>query len=470
MSTPTPISPSASSNGKAAATKGSGKARLTSADVIHLEHEYGAHNYHPLPIVFDTAKGAKVWDPEGREYIDMLSAYSAVNQGHCHPRIVAALVSQAQRLTLSSRAFYNSVFGKFAQQITSTFGYDMVLPMNTGAEAVETSVKLARKRAYMRKGVEEGKAIVLSVEGNFHGRTLGIISMSTDPESRRGFGPYLEGVGPVYQDEEGDSQVIRYGVLEDLERALKIHGENVAAFLVEPIQGEAGIVVPPEGYLKSVAALCKQHNVLLICDEIQTGLCRTGKMLACEYEGIRPDVVLLGKALSGGVYPVSAVLADKDVMLCIKPGEHGSTYGGNPLGCAVAMTALSVLIDERLADRAMRLGEYFRSSIRALNSPLVKEVRGRGLLNAVVIDEDLSKQHGKGRTAWQFCLLLKSRGVLAKPTHVNIVRFAPPLVIEEKDLEEAVKIIGECLVDLDQLDEIPGDDASEKGHTDVLTL
>lgn len=322
----------------------------------------------------------------------------------------------------------------------------------------------------MRKGIEEGKAIVLSVEGNFHGRTLGIISMSTDPESRRGFGPYLEGVGPIYQDEEGDSRLIRYGVLEDLERALKIHGENVAAFLIEPIQGEAGIVVPPEGYLKSVAALCKEHNVLLICDEIQTGLCRTGKMLACEYEGIRPDVVLLGKALSGGVYPVSAVLADKDIMLCIQPGEHGSTYGGNPLGCAVAMTALSVLIDERLADRAMKLGEYFRSSIRALNSPLVKEVRGRGLLNAIVIDEDASKKQGKGRTAWQFCLLLKSRGVLAKPTHVNIVRFAPPLVIEENDLEEAVRIIGGCLVDLDCLDEIPGDDASEKGHTDVLTL
>ncbi|KAF8970660.1 ornithine aminotransferase [Flammula alnicola] len=441
----------ATNSGKSGTSKGSGKVRLTSADVIHLEHEYGAHNYHPLPVVFESAKGAKVWDPEGREYIDMLSAYSAVNQGHCHPRIVATLVSQAQKLTLSSRAFYNSVFGRFAQQITSLFGYDMVLPMNTGAEAVETAIKLARKWAYKRKGVEDGKAIVLSVEGNFHGRTLGIISMSTDPESRGGFGPYLEGVGPVYVDEEGEPQLIRYGVLEDFERALKLHGENVAAFLVEPIQGEAGIVVPPEGYLKGVADLCKKHNVLLICDEIQTGLCRTGKMLASEYEGIRPDIVLLGKALSGGVYPVSAVLADKDVMLCIQPGEHGSTYGGNPLGCAVAMTALSVLIDERLAERAFTLGEYFRTAIRAINSPLVKEVRGRGLLNAIVMDEEISKKRGRGRSAWQFCLLLKSRGVLAKPTHVNIIRFAPPLVIEEEDLKEAVNIIAECLIDLDQV-------------------
>ncbi|KAH9476926.1 ornithine aminotransferase [Psilocybe cubensis] len=465
----TPVSPSSNHHvGKPSpATKANGKAHLTSADVIRLEHEFGAHNYHPLPVVFESAKGAKVWDPEGREYIDMLSAYSAVNQGHCHPRIVATLVSQAQKLTLSSRAFYNSVFGRFAQQVTQLFGYDMVLPMNTGAEAVETAVKLSRKWAYKCKGVEEGKAIVLSVEGNFHGRTLGIISMSTDPESRTGFGPYLEGVGPVFVDEEGDAQTIRYGVLEDLERALAVHGENIAAFLVEPIQGEAGIVVPPEGYLKGVAELCKRHNVLLICDEIQTGLCRTGKMLASEYEGIRPDVVLLGKALSGGVYPVSAVLADKEIMLCIQPGEHGSTYGGNPLGCAVAMTALDVLVEEGLAARAFTLGEYFRKAVRDLKSPLVKEVRGRGLLNAVVIDEAKST---RGRTAWQFCLLLKSRGVLAKPTHVNIIRFAPPLVIEEETLKEAVKIIGECLIDLDLIDEIPGDDASEKGHKDGLTL
>ena len=414
-----------------------------------------AISYHPLPVVFDAAKGAKVWDPEGKEYIDMLSAYSAVNQGHCHPRIVGTLVEQAQKLTLSSRAFYNSVFGRFAQQITEMFGYDMVLPMNTGAEAVETSLKLARKWAYEKKGVPEGKAIILSVEGNFHGRTLGVISMSTDPDSRGGFGPYLQNVGPTFVD-GSETKTIRFGVLADLQRALELYGKHVAAFLVEPIQGEAGIVVPDEGYLAKVHALCKKHNVLLICDEVQTGLCRTGKMLACQYDNVRPDMVLLGKALSGGVYPVSAVLADKDVMLCIRPGEHGSTYGGNPLGCAVAMTALDVLVDEKLAERAMHLGEVFRSSVTALNSPLVATVRGRGLLNAVVIDETKSK---KGRTAWQFCLLLKSRGVLAKPTHVNIVRFAPPLVISEEDLQKAVKIIGECLNDLDTLDEIPGDDS-----------
>ncbi|KAF4586331.1 ornithine aminotransferase [Pleurotus pulmonarius] len=443
--------------------------RLTSADVIQMEHRYGAHNYHPLPVVFDSAKGSKVWDPEGNEYIDMLSAYSYVPSsagGHCHPKIVATLVEQAQKLTLSSRAFYNSVFGQFAQQITEMFGYDMVLPMNTGAEAVETGVKLARKWAYTRKGVKEGEAIVLSVEGNFHGRTLGIISMSTDPESRGGFGPYLDKVGPTF-DDDGKMRTIRYGEISDVRRALELYGDKVAAFLVEPIQGEAGIVVPPEGYLSEVHALCKKHNVLLICDEIQTGLCRTGKMLACEYDNIRPDVILLGKALSGGVYPVSAVLADKDIMLCIQPGEHGSTYGGNPLGCAVAMTALRVLVDEQLASRAQVLGERFRSAITAFKSPLVQTVRGRGLLNAVVINEGVSK---KGRTAWQFCLLLKSRGVLAKPTHVNIIRFAPPLVISEEELDQALEVIKQALIDLDELDEIPGDVDSEKGHTDTLTL
>jgi len=439
--------------------------RLTSADVIQLEHQYGAHNYHSLPVVFDSAKGAKVWDVEGKEYIDMLSAYSAVNQGHCHPKIVASLVEQAQKLTLSSRAFYNSMFGRFAQQITQMFGYDMVLPMNTGAEAVETAVKLARKWAYEKKGVLEGKAIVLSVAGNFHGRTLGVISMSTDPDCRMGFAPYLEGVGPTYED-NGEVRTIRFGEISDLERALTLHGENVAAFLIEPIQGEAGIVIPEAGYLAKVHDLCKQYNVLLICDEIQTGLCRTGRLLACDYENVRPDVVLLGKALSGGVYPVSAVLADRDVMLCIRPGQHGSTFGGNPLGCAVAMTALRVLVDENLAERAETLGEKFRSAVRAINSPLVKVVRGRGLLNAVVIDEDKS---ARGRTAWQFCLLLKSRGVLAKPTHINIIRFAPPLVITEEDLMKAVKIIESALVDLDLLDEIPGEVESEKGHQDNLT-
>jgi len=395
----------------------------------------------------------------------MLSAYSAVNQGHCHPRIVKTLVEQAQKLTLSSRAFYNSVFGQFAEVVTKLFGYDMVLPMNTGAEAVETAIKLARKWAYMKKGVPAGKAIVLSAAENFHGRTIGVISMSTDPESRNGFGPYLEGVGPTYLD-NGETKFIRYGQIADLERALELHGENVAAFLVEPIQGEAGIVVPPAGYLAQVHALCKKHNVLLICDEIQTGLCRTGKMLCFEHDGIRPEVVLLGKALSGGMYPVSAVLADRDVMLCIKPGEHGSTYGGNPLGCAVAMTALEVLVDEKLAERAEVMGQKFRDAIEAIHSPLVKLVRGRGLLNAVVMDESKSS---KGRTAWQFCLLLKSRGVLAKPTHVNIIRFAPPLVISDEDLMKAVKIIEQCLEDLDSLDIIPGDEGSEQGHIEAST-
>ncbi|TDL26841.1 ornithine-oxo-acid aminotransferase [Rickenella mellea] len=395
----------------------------------------------------------------------MLSAYSAVNQGHCHPKIVATLVEQAQKLTLSSRAFYNSVFGKFAQVITEMFAYDMVLPMNTGAEAVETSLKLARKWAYVKKGVKPGKAIILSAMDNFHGRTLGVISMSTDPDSRRDFGPYLEGVGPTYSD-DGELKYIRYGEISDLERALELHGENVAAFLVEPIQGEAGIVVPPEGYLAQVQALCKKHNVLFICDEIQTGLCRTGKMLCCEHDNVRPDVILLGKALSGGVYPVSAVLADREVMLCIKPGEHGSTYGGNPLGCAVAITALRVLVEENLAQRAEVLGEKFRSAIRAIQSPLVKLVRGRGLLNAIVIDES---QSVRGRTAWQFCLLLKSRGVLAKPTHVNIIRFAPPLVISEEELMKAVQIIDQCLLDLDKIADIPGDEGSEKGHVDDVT-
>jgi len=468
--TPNELAIHGSNNGihhvqKISRANGSAPAHLASADVIQLEHQYGAHNYHPLPVVFDSGKGAKVWDPEGNEYIDMLSAYSAVNQGHCHPKIVGTLVEQAQKLTLSSRAFYNSMFGRFAQQITEMFGYDMVLPMNTGAEAVETSIKLARKWAYEKKGVPEGKAIVLTPSGNFHGRTIGVISMSTDPDSRGGFGPYLQGVGPTYED-EGILRYIRFGEISDLERAFELNGKNVAAFLVEPIQGEAGIVVPPEGYLSAVRDLCKKHNVLLICDEIQTGLCRTGKMLCCEYDNVRPDIVLLGKALSGGVYPVSVVLADRDIMLCINPGEHGSTYGGNPLGCAVAMTALKVLVDEKLAERADILGEKFRSSVSAINSPLVKTVRGRGLLNAVVINEEKSS---KGRTAWQFCLLLKSRGLLAKPTHVNIVRFAPPLVISEEDLMKSVRIIERALVDLDELDEIPGEVESEKGHKDLVT-
>lgn len=431
-----------------------GDAEFTSERLMALEHEHSAHNYHPLPVVFDRALGAKVWDPEGNEYIDMLSAYSAVNQGHCHPRIVAALVQQAQKLTLSSRAFYNSQFGKFAEQITQLFGYDMVLPMNTGAEAVETGIKLARKWAYLKKGVPEGQAIVLAAKDNFHGRTMGVISMSTDPDSRREFGPFLTNVGPSIEI-DGEMHTIRYNNVGDLEKVLDAHGKNVAAFLVEPIQGEAGIVVPDAGYLEQVHALCKKHKVLLICDEIQTGLCRTGKMLACQHDNIRPDIVLLGKALSGGMYPVSAVLADKDIMLCIKPGEHGSTYGGNPLGAAVAIAALQVLVDEKLADRAEEMGKLFRDSINALNSPFVTLVRGRGLLNAVVIDESKSV---RGRTAWDLCLLLKSRGVLAKPTHVNVIRFAPPLVISEVELRQCVNVIAQSLRDLDTVEVIPGAD------------
>ncbi|KAL7421936.1 ornithine aminotransferase [Cryptotrichosporon argae] len=441
------MSPIATPDNKAA------KVKLSSQDIMALEHEYSAHNYHPLPVCFDRAKGAKVWDPEGNEYLDFLAAYSAVNQGHCHPDILQTLVTQASRLTLSSRAFYSSNLGPFAQKVTSMFGFDMVLPMNTGAEAVETAIKLARKWGYEVKKIPDGKAKVLSVEGNFHGRTIGIISMSTDPESRAGFGPFLEGVGPTWE-----TGTIRYNHPEDLEAALEKYGHEVAAFLVEPIQGEAGIYVPDDGYLAKCQAICKKHNVLLICDEIQTGLARTGKMLCYEWDNIKPDMVILGKALSGGMYPVSCVLASKEIMLCIKPGEHGSTYGGNPLGCAVAITALEVLERENLAERSARLGEIFRQGLRDLQSPLIKLVRGRGLFNGVVIDESQSK---KGRTAWQLCLLMKSKGLLAKPTHVNIIRFAPPLVISEDDLRRAIKIIGESLVELDELETIPGDEGDE---------
>lgn len=432
---------------------------LSSADTMKMESEYGAHNYHPLPMVFERASGASVWDPEGREYIDFLSAYSAVNQGHCHPRIVGAMCAQAQKLCLSSRAFYNSSLGPFAKKITELFGYDMVLPMNTGAEAVETALKLARKWGYTKKQIPEGEAIILSVENNFHGRTLGIVSMSTDPESRTGFGPFLKNVGPGYGDD-----FIRFGHAEDLEKILEKHGKNVAAFLVEPIQGEAGIVVPPKGYLQRVRELCTKHNVLLICDEIQTGLGRTGKMLAHQHDDIRADVVTLGKALSGGVSPVSAVLADREVMLTIKPGEHGSTYGGNPIACATASAALDVLVEEKLCERAERLGRSFMDSLleiqRSGKAPMLTEVRGRGLLTAIVID---SSKSNKRRSAWQLCLLLKSRGILCKPTHENIIRLAPPLVITEQQLETAARVIESSLADLDVLEHIPGEEGEEHG-------
>ncbi|CDH55574.1 ornithine aminotransferase [Lichtheimia corymbifera JMRC:FSU:9682] len=410
----------------------------TSKEAINLEHEYSAHNYHPLPAVFSKAQGVWVWDPEGRKYMDFLSAYSAVNQGHCHPKIVKALCDQAQVLTLSSRAFYNNVFGSFAKYIHEYFGYDMVLPMNTGAEAVETAIKLARKWGYEKKGIPENEAIVLSAENNFHGRTTGVVSMSTDPESYGGFGPYLPLVGP-----KATGHLIRYNNVDDLKQVLEAHGDKVAAFIVEPIQGEAGIMVPDDGYLKQCQELCKKHNVLFIADEIQTGLGRTGKMLCTQHDNIRPDVVLLGKALSGGVYPVSAVLADKDVMMCIKPGEHGSTYGGNPLGCAVSIAALEVIKEEDLPARAERLGKVFRDALSKIKSPLLQTVRGRGLLNAIVIDESKSD-----KTAWEICLLLKSRGLLAKPTHVNIIRLAPPLVITEEELLEGARIIEQALTDI----------------------
>ncbi|KAG0198937.1 ornithine aminotransferase [Mortierella sp. GBA30] len=414
---------------------------LTNNEVMHLEHQYGAHNYHPLPVVFSKAQGIWVWDCEGNKYMDFLSAYSATNQGHSHPKIVKALCDQAQKLCLSSRAFYNDVFGQYAKYVTEYFGFEKVLPMNTGAEAVETAIKLSRKWGYMKKNIPEGEAIVLSCTENFHGRTVGIISMSTDPDARIGFGPYLPNVGPVCPK---TGRTIRYNNIEDLEYVLEHNGKNVAAFLVEPIQGEAGIMVPDNGYLTKVSALCKKHNVLLIADEIQTGLARTGKMLCIDHDNIKPDILLLGKALSGGVYPVSAVLANDDVMLCIKPGEHGSTYGGNPLGCAVAMAALEVIKEDNLVEKAADLGEKFRAAVSKIQSPALALTRGRGLLNAIVIDESKAN----GRTAWQLCLLLKKKGLLAKPTHQNIIRLAPPLCITEAELMDGVRIIEEALNEL----------------------
>ncbi|EPS37064.1 hypothetical protein H072_9308 [Dactylellina haptotyla CBS 200.50] len=435
-----------------ASQSGSGSFHASSTDqAVEHENTYAAHNYHPLPMVFSKAKGCQVWDPEGKEYLDFLSAYSAVNQGHCHPKIINALVQQAQRLTLSSRAFYNDVFPLFAKFATEFFGYDMILPMNTGAEAVETGLKLARKWGYKKKGIPEGEAIILAVTENFHGRTFGAISMSTDPESREHYGPYLPNVGPTIP---GTNKPLRYNSIPDLEEAFNSHGTKIAAFLVEPIQGEAGIVVPDDDYLTKVAALCKKHNVLFIADEIQTGIARTGKMLCVEHSNVRPDVVLLGKAISGGAYPVSAVLADKDVMLCIEPGTHGSTYGGNPLGCAVAIAALEVVRDEKLTERAAVLGERFRKGLMELNSPIIKLVRGKGLLNAVVVDESKTN----GRSAWQLCLLLKEKGLLAKPTHENIIRLAPPLVITEEQIDRSLGIISEALK------ELPTFTSSEKAH------
>lgn len=421
--------------------------QVSSATAREYESEYSAHNYHPLPVVFSRAQGAHVWDPEGKEYLDFLSAYSAVNQGHCHPKIVEALVDQANKLTLCSRAFSSDVFGVYAKYITEYFGYEMVLPMNTGAEAVETGLKLARRWGYVKKGIKPDEAIILAAVNNFHGRTLGVISMSTDPDATSNFGPYLQGVGPEIPGTAG-KQLIRYGVIEDIELALKNAGDKVAAILLEPIQGEAGIVVPPEDYLCKVQELCKKHNVLMICDEIQTGIGRTGKMLCYEHsKGVKPDIILLGKAISGGIMPVSAVLSSKEIMMTLSPGSHGSTYGGNPLACRVAIAALEVIKDEKLVERAQELGDFFRGKLNELKEQsggIISEVRGKGLLCAIVIDESKTN----GRTAWDLCLLMKELGVLAKPTHDNIIRLAPPLVISEDDLLKGVAVISKALEQL----------------------
>ncbi len=401
--------------------------KLSSAELIALEDKYGAHNYHPLPVVLAKGKGAKVWDVEGKEYYDFLSAYSAVNQGHCHPKIVGALKDQAETLTLTSRAFFNNVLGVYEKFITEFFGYDKVLPMNSGAEADETALKLARKWGYMKKGIPENQAKIIVCENNFHGRTITIISMSTDPDAYRGYGPYTPGF-----------VTIPYNDLEALERELK--DPNVAAFLLEPIQGEAGVYVPEDGYLKKSFDLCKKYNVLFIADEVQTGIARTGKLLACDHEDVRPDILILGKAISGGVYPVSAVLADDYIMLCIKPGEHGSTFGGNPVAARVAMAALEVVKEEKLAERAERLGKIFRKEMEDIDSDMIELVRGKGLLNAIVI------RPKNGKEAWDVCVEMAKNGVLAKPTHQHIIRFAPPLIISEEELMEAVALIKKSIL------------------------
>jgi len=421
----------------------------STSSAIKTEEEYAAHNYHPLPVVFARASGVNVWDPEGNHYLDFLSAYSAVNQGHCNPELVKALADQAGRLTLSSRAFYNDVFPRWAEKVRNMFGYDMVLPMNTGAEAVETAIKIARKWAYKVKGVEQGKALVFSATDNFHGRTMVAISLSTDPESKDNYGPYVPNIGstcPV------TGKPIRYNNIKDLEEVLETHGKNTAAFICEPIQGEAGVVVPDPGYLEAVQALCKKHNVLFICDEIQTGIGRTGRMLCSEWAGIKPDMVTLGKAISGGMYPVSCVLSSKDIMLVVEPGTHGSTYGGNPLGCAVSIKALEIMEEQDLTAKAEKLGNIFRDGVEKIGSPIVKVVRGKGLLNAVVIDESKAE----GRTAWDLCMLMKSKGLLAKPTHGDIIRFAPPLVITEAELRKGLSIIADSLKELPTVEKAKG--------------
>lgn len=398
-----------------------------SQQLMGLEDKYGAHNYHPIPVVLERGEGVFVWDVAGKKYYDFLAAYSAVNQGHCHPKITKALIEQAQKLALTSRAFYNNVLGEYEKYVTSYFGYDKVLPMNSGAEGVETAIKLARKWGYEKKGIANGEAKIIVCEKNFHGRTVNIISFSTDPDSKANFGPY----NPGYV-------IIPYNDPKALETALQ--DKDVAGFLVEPVQGEAGVIVPDEGYLKKCADLCKKHNVLFIADEIQTGLSRCGKLLACNWENVRPDILILGKALSGGMYPVSAVLADDEIMMVIKPGQHGSTYGGNPLACKVAIAALEVIKEEKLAERSEYLGNILREELRKINSPIIKEVRGKGLFNAIEIEEH------PGKTAWEICLRMMDRGLLAKPTHGNIIRFAPPLVITEEQILDCARIIRETIL------------------------
>ncbi|KAL4936358.1 hypothetical protein BDV06DRAFT_205221 [Aspergillus oleicola] len=434
------------SNGTGAnGTKASAAYHASSTtEAIQAEKEFAAHNYHPLPVVFARAEGTSVWDPEGRHYLDFLSAYSAVNQGHCHPKLIAALVDQASRLTLSSRAFYNDVFPKFAEMVTEYFGFDMVLPMNTGAEAVETGLKIARKWGYKVKGIPENEAIIISAENNFHGRTMAAISLSSDPESRENYGPYVPNIGCHIP---GTDKPLTYNDKAALREAFEKGGNNLAAFLVEPIQGEAGIVVPDDDYLQLARELCDKHNVLLICDEIQTGIARTGKLLCHEWSGIKPDMVLLGKAISGGMYPVSAVLGSKEVMLTVEPGTHGSTYGGNPLACAVAMRALEVVQEENMVERAEKLGHVFRDGLKAINNPIIQTVRGKGLLNAIVIDESKTNGH----SAWDLCMLMKEKGLLAKPTHQNIIRLAPPLVITGDEIAKSLEIIKAAVNELPNL-------------------
>jgi ornithine--oxo-acid transaminase len=398
---------------------------MNTQDYIKREDKFGAHNYHPLPVVLERGEGPFVWDVEGKRYFDFLSAYSAVNQGHCHPAIIKALTDQATRLTLTSRAFYNSVLGEYEEYVTKYFKYDKVLPMNSGAEADETALKLCRKWGYLKKGIHQNNAKIIACEGNFHGRTISIVSMSTDPDARNDYGPFTPGF-----------IIIPYNDLKALENALM--DPDVAGFLVEPIQGEAGVFVPDEGYLKKAYDLCKSKNVLFIADEVQTGIARTGKLLACDHEGVRPDILILGKALSGGVLPVSAVLADNEIMLTIKPGEHGSTFGGNPLAAKVAIAALEVVKNEKLAENADRLGKIFRKEFSTIKSDMVELVRGKGLLNAVVI------RPKNGKEAWDVCLAMRDKGLIAKPTHNHIIRFAPPLIITEKQLMEAIGLIKEA--------------------------